>query len=129
MSVLEGFATKVAERVAGPEPSAAETTASGIGVPDWTALIEMIMELVMSLLGTCTANDTKVVAAAKKPNILQRVRFKSQVYRQLRQSTTTRWRNESAAICKGLLEQAEDSTEAELLDVVFETRNADWLAI
>ena len=129
MSALQTFSEKVTTRIAGPAPSSAVTTSAGVGAPDWTALLEQIMQLVMSLLADCSMSDTKVVAAARKPNILQRARFKSQVYRELRSSGTSRWRSEAASVCSGILDEAAEASEEELLDVVFETSNDDWLLI
>ena len=119
---LVSFATSVAETVAGPQAS------DEFGV-DWTSLIELVMQIVSSLMENCSARDSKVVQAIKKPGLFQRARFKAQVHGHCQSCYTYRWRDQSGNIAEAMLKKAAEMSDAELAAVVFESRNDDWILV
>ena len=122
-SHLQNFAESVAVRVAGPQGSDDDVSL------DLPALIELVMQVVMTMLDSCKANDSQVVKAITKPGIIQRARFKAQVFAACSSCHTSRWRDQSGAIAEAMLQQASDMNEAEVNLVVFETRHDDWILV
>lgn len=126
----EEFAHKIAIRVAGPQPSGDGPNEAGVGAGDFTALLDLIMQIVTTLIDRCPSNsDAKVVAAIRKPGFLVRGRFRSQVMAACSQCYTYRWREQSGNVAQAMLDEAAAATDAELLAVLFHAKNEDWLAI
>ena len=126
----EEFCCKAAERIAGPMPSGDANNDAGVSAPNLTSLIELIMQIVTTLMGNCrSSSDAKTVERIRNPGFLARGRFKSLVYKSCDQCYTYQWRDKSGTVAQAVIDQAQESTDAELLAVLFHEQNEDWLAI
>ena len=120
---LQKFGEAVAVTVAGPQGDDQSVAV------DWTALIELVMQIVTSLLSDCSAHDSKVVKAIKAPSLFQRVRFRSLASKACNQCFTYRWRDQSGVIAEAMIQQAAGMSDADVAALVFEVRHDDWILV
>ena len=120
---LEEFANTAAEKVAGAKP------AEGEAALDFAAIIELVMSIVSQIVDNCPASDAEVVKAVKKPNLVQRAKFRALVSRECNNCWRAHLKDQSGKVSQAMLELAESTPEADALAVVYEARNPDWMLI
>ena len=120
MNTVEEFAAAVANKVS-PQPQAD----AGIS----PAMVEMIMQIIMSLVQNCPKNNAAIASIIKKPNIRQRANFRSQVMNSCECCFRAQFRRQSGAIADECLTAASALTDGEIASIIFDASNPDFIVI
>ena len=121
---VETFSVRIVESLEGSKP------ADSYGAVDWAKLIELVATIITSLLMNCPASsDVKVVGAAKSPEFMQRVRFRSEVRSAVRGSGVAAYRDRDGVLADAIIAGAAGLTDGEASAVVFEARNPNWILV
>ena len=120
LNVEVSIVSAAVQRFEAGEMQAGEQIA-GIDIIAIIALIEMLMPMIMEMINNCQANQSRVNATIRNPRLIQRIVFRMNVNRAVRQGEP-RWRNEAHEIANVMLTLAGDSDEATVDSVINECR-------
>ena len=94
----------------------------GIDIIAIIALIEMLMPMIMELINGCNANQKRVNASIRNPGLMQRIVFRMNVNRAVRQGEP-RWRNEAHEIANVMIDLASQADEDTVDSVINQCRD------
>lgn len=115
---LEDFSIEVANDVGG-EPAEAGGQ-----------IIQMIMQLIMSLLGSCpTATDKAIAAKIKSPTIRDKARVRMAASEAAGYSFLGRFRQRSWAISEALITRGRELPDEDAISIIQDARNPDWFVL
>lgn len=120
MSHLEKFAEGVADDVGRAAPS---NDTDLHGAVDWAALIEMVISLVMSMIGGCGNNDSRIRHSVQQPTRLQRAYLLTKVKSSCECcGVFGRFRGDVKMIADSMASRAAAMPEADLTEMIGEAR-------
>jgi len=107
----------------------ASSVAAGIPIADLVALVEVIGQIIMSIIARCPQrSDQKIVATIAKPRFWQRVRVRNIVKENFDCSGNPRWKRDSGAVADVLLDCAARAQAAQVKHLLDEVRSDNkWL--
>ena len=95
----------------------------GIDISMIIMLIETLMPMIMDMIDNCNANQTRVTRAIQNPGLFQRVSFRRQVNRAIRNGEP-RWRSESHELATIMMRKAAEATPESVGAVIDQCRNS-----
>jgi len=111
------------EALLDPEQDAS-SVAAGIPITDLIALVEVIGQIVLSIIESCPQrSDQKIVATIAKPRFWQRVRVRNIVKENFDCGGNPRWKRDSGAIADALLDCAARARGAHVKRLLDEVRS------
>jgi hypothetical protein len=126
-SSLEQFAEKVVNTALNTKPETKEGDVGAIDIAALTQLIEVVAQVVMEVMNNCPAKST-LALSVKKPNFMQRVRFRNAVKGAVDSCGNFKLRALSGKLAEVSIAEGAKLTDDEIAKIVDESENLDnWL--
>jgi hypothetical protein len=96
---------------------------------DWEALIELVMQIVLMVLGDCPASRAATAAAVKNPDRRQRALFGARVSKSCECCANQRFKNEAGKIAACMRDCASHLSEADIAAILDDAADPNYVQI
>lgn len=129
-STLEVFSEKVVHGTLNIQPKKkgeSDELNLGLDITAITALIEVVAQVILEIMTNCS-DKQRLPTSVKKPNFMQRIRFRAAVKDAVESSGNLRAKVYAGRLADNVMKEAATLTEEEILKIVDEAETLDnWI--